>query len=120
MKKNKFNANAEVWAVNVSGSVLDMVHGFSQKIVEFHIPKENISFNIVSDVVHVFKTYEGRYECHGTGDERNQKDIATKLDDVYVDPKTIKLLVKYLELKDKIKEKVIEAYESNNKNGHQA
>ena len=57
---------AQLWSINVCGSVMEMSHGFSRNILEVYIPSVNISVN-VSNVnvsnkeVNFFRTYEGRY-----------------------------------------------------------
>lgn len=109
MKKSKINANAEVWEVKVSDSVLDSIHGFRRAIKEFHIPKENISFNIVNDKVHVFNTPEDRYRNYGTEGEQNNGDIALNLGSVHLDPAFVKFLANYVKGEKELEARVMMA-----------
>jgi len=52
---------AQLWKIKICSGPLEMVHGFSQKILEVYIPSFNISLNIAEDKINCFSTYEGRY-----------------------------------------------------------
>lgn len=97
MKKDIW-VKAEAWELYVSGGVMDLVHGFSRPITEVYIPHYRISFNLVDDVVHVFRTYDGRYaKPKGDGAKSPKKILNTK-----VLREMAETLDKYLKLKDQI------------------
>ena len=52
---------AQLWKIKICSGPLEMVHGFSQKILDVYIPSFNISLNIAEDKINCFSTYEGRY-----------------------------------------------------------
>ena len=88
---------AEVWEIYISDGVMDLVHGFSRPITEVYIPRYHISFNLVDDIVHVFRTYDGRYANKEASAKNPKKTLNTR-----VLKEMAETLNKYLKLKDQI------------------
>ena len=89
--------HAEQWSISIVDSIMHMIHGNQREIIEFYIPKFNISFNLEGETIHVFYTYEDRYKTKNFNDKKPRK-----IEDVTISENFAKNLVKYLDLKKAI------------------
>jgi hypothetical protein len=90
----KKDIKAEIWEIRICNSVLDMTHGWYQKIREIHIPSEEISLNIANDALNCFKTTVSLRYSHETQ--------AILIGNIDIPSELVKEVKKYIELRDKL------------------
>jgi hypothetical protein len=57
---------AEIWEIELSYTLLELICGISYKFKELYIPALNHSFNFTYDNIHVLNNVSGRYKSKST------------------------------------------------------
>ena len=95
---------AELWSIEVTQSVMDMVHGVHTKIIEAYIPEYNIAFNLCQGNMSAFIVERsGRYSP--------DNKTAKKIKDITLPEKLVNDLKTYTALRTSLQKDAEEFFD---------